>query len=515
MTAGARVRHAELHREIRPRDADAVIVARVDHHVGGGRHVAPDAIDAARPCRVEVMLRRLVRLARMAAETDLAPWCAELAAVRVVAVRARHATVEHLRLQKGAVLVDLVADLPVRVVEPILEQRDSMGVTERPAVAVVVGELAAARVTAPAQLDFARRLARRRPLRVARLRADRPRDGLALVERDGESLRPAVETSPVAFLLRPRDVARAGPMARLARDVDLGIGGGEPPRPGVVVFSHACRVALGAHVVPVLTGARPVQLVTVGHVLARVEMKPSLPALGARPRVPGDAERLEAAVGEFDEVLLERRCSERIRDVVVVQHAVGAIGSHHELPVTPEERRRHAGVREARVVEVAGDAGVCRRLHGEIVMRSPPVLLGLLVTLPARRVPHVTCRRARRRKAAGPGHAHPAARLQPPGARRDRQRGESHGGTERNRSRDTPRPGNRLCRSIGCGPPSLPLASAHVPYWPSCVPTRRQRDYSNAKIRFQSFFMLMTTQLCFFAWAIKASGKVPTLDVGP
>src|SRR5204863_81427 len=84
---------------------------------------------------------------------------------------------------------------------------------------------AAGRVSAPAQLDFARRLARRRPLRVARLRADRPRDGLALVERDGESLRPAVETSPVAFLLRPRDVARAGPMARLARDVDLGIGG--------------------------------------------------------------------------------------------------------------------------------------------------------------------------------------------------------------------------------------------------------------------------------------------------
>src|SRR5438046_2642839 len=184
-------------------------------------------------------------------------------------------------------------------------------------------------------------------------------------------------------------------MARLARDVDLGIGGGEPPRPGVVVFSHACRVALGAHVVPVLTEARPVQLVTVGHVLARVEMQPSLPALGARPRVPGDAERREAAVTDFDEVLLDRRCAER------------------------------------------------------------------------------------------------------------------------NRSRDTPRPGNRLCRSIGCGPPSLPLASAHVPYWPSCVPTRRQRDYSNAKIRFQSFFMLMTTQLCFFAWAIKASGKVPTLDVGP
>ena len=28
-----------------------------------------------------------------------------------------------------------------------------------------------------------------------------------------------------------------------------------------------------------------------------------------------------------------------------------------------------------------------------------------------------------------------------------------------------------------------------------------ERAYSNAKIRFQSFFMLMTTQLCFFAWS--------------
>ena len=43
-----RVRHAELHREVRARDAEAVIVARVDHHVGGGRHVAADAVGAAR-----------------------------------------------------------------------------------------------------------------------------------------------------------------------------------------------------------------------------------------------------------------------------------------------------------------------------------------------------------------------------------------------------------------------------------------------------------------------------------
>ena len=38
---------------------------------------------------------------------------------------------------------------------------------------------------------------------------------------------------------------------------------------------------------------------------------------------------------------------------------------------------------------------------------------------------------------------------------------------------------------------------------------------SNAKIRFQSFFMLITDQPFFFAWAISASLNVPTLDFGP
>ena len=95
--SGARVRHAELHREIRPRDAEAVIVARVDDHVRRRRHVAADAVGAARARRVEVMLRRLVLLGGVAAETDLAPRRPQLAAVRIVTIGARHALVEHLR----------------------------------------------------------------------------------------------------------------------------------------------------------------------------------------------------------------------------------------------------------------------------------------------------------------------------------------------------------------------------------------------------------------------------------
>src|SRR2546425_10352689 len=108
------------------------------------------------------MRRCLVLLARMATEPDLAPRRAERAAVRVVAIGARHATGEHLRLQEGAVLVHLVADLPVGVVEAVLEQRDSVGSAQWPAVHVVVGELAAPRGAAPAQLDLSRRPGRPR-----------------------------------------------------------------------------------------------------------------------------------------------------------------------------------------------------------------------------------------------------------------------------------------------------------------------------------------------------------------
>lgn len=49
----------------------------------------------------------------------------------------------------------------------------------------------------------------------------------------------------------------------------------------------------------------------------------------------------------------------------------------------------------------------------------------------------------------------------------------------------------------------------------SLIPVSPCASYSNAKMRFQSFFMLMTTQPFFFASAISASEKVPIFDLGP
>jgi hypothetical protein len=42
----------------------------------------------------------------------------------------------------------------------------------------------------------------------------------------------------------------------------------------------------------------------------------------------------------------------------------------------------------------------------------------------------------------------------------------------------------------------------------------RRGTYSNAKMRFQSFFMLMMVQPCFFAMSYIAWLKVPTLVFG-
>ena len=216
-------------------------------------------------------------------------------------------------------------------------------------------------------------------------------------------------------------------MAGLAGDVDRGVRGGEAPGLRVVVLAHAGGVALRAHVVPVLAGTRPVQLVGMGHVLARVQVEPALPALRARPRVPGDGERLQAPARQLQQVLLELRGAERVLDLVVGESAVGAVGAHHELAVASGEGRRDSGVGEARIVEVAGHRRLGRRLHGQIVMGAAPALLDLGVALAADLMPDVGRDHRSGRRSAGQPPRPRAHRLPPPEAgRRDDEDREAH-----------------------------------------------------------------------------------------
>ena len=65
-------------------------------------------------------------------------------------------------------------------------------------------------------------------------------------------------------------------------------------------------------------------------VLIRIEMVPALPARGAGPRIPSDAERLELSVGKLNEILLEGGGAERVGDLIVVQLSVPALRADEE-----------------------------------------------------------------------------------------------------------------------------------------------------------------------------------------
>src|SRR5512139_410016 len=99
-------------------------------------------------------------------------------------------------------------------------------------------------------------------------------------------------------------------------------------------------------------------------------MKPALAAGGLRPRIPTNAEGLQAPAGELDEILLQRIDAEGVGDAVLAQGAVGTVRTHEEPAILPEERRDHPVVGERGIVEVAQDRGGIRDLHGAVMMRT-------------------------------------------------------------------------------------------------------------------------------------------------
>ena len=75
-----------------------------------------------------MMARHSVLLRRVALLAYAVPRSAKLAAVRLVAVAAGNARGKHLALLERAVVVDLVAHLPVRFVETAGKRRDRVRV---------------------------------------------------------------------------------------------------------------------------------------------------------------------------------------------------------------------------------------------------------------------------------------------------------------------------------------------------------------------------------------------------
>ena len=167
-------------------------------------------------------------------------------------------------------------------------------------------------------------------------------------------------------------------MARFAADVDFEEVGLVGVGREVVVLVVVGRVALGAHRVPVLRQARPVQRIAgFDPFVRRIGRRDVEPLLLVD--VPRDAQHLHAAVGELDHVLLQRSDAEGVFDFVVVVLAVGAFGVDHELLAVAEEPRLLVETGELGVVEVAEHRLVGRQFHGAIVVRAfPQVVLGLM-----------------------------------------------------------------------------------------------------------------------------------------
>ena len=101
-------------------------------------------------------------------------------------------------------------------------------------------------------------------------------------------------------------------------------------------------------------------------------MKPSLTAALRRAGVPGNGEGLIAAAGKRDEILLQGLDTKSVGDRIVVESTIGAFGAHHEFSVALEEGRGDAVVLEGGIGEITEHAAIVRRLHREVVMRSPP-----------------------------------------------------------------------------------------------------------------------------------------------
>ena len=205
----AGVGDAKARREIRARDAEAVIVARVDHHVGPLGHVAGGAARRGRAFRMVMMrggavLRLLVTL--VADAVALRP---QLERMRLVAVAAADALREHLALAERGVVVDLVQHLAVGLEQAGLEEARHVRLEELLPGAPAFGDLGAAGMADAAGLELLGAGPRRAADGVAGGGVDGPMDALRARRSGREPVIAALaRAQPALPAARPR---RHGP----------------------------------------------------------------------------------------------------------------------------------------------------------------------------------------------------------------------------------------------------------------------------------------------------------------
>ena len=296
--------------------------------------------------------------------------------MRLMAIGTGDTGGEHPALPEGAVVVDLVLHLAVGRIEPLGQRRDGMRVREPLAGNPILGKCAAPGVAEAAGLDFlAQQRWRGTAVRVAGRRIGLPGDAVAFVELNQQALGRVGGTSeppPVLRLPRPIDMPRSLAVAGLAADADLRPGRRETVACRIVVLADAGRVALRAHVVPVLVQPGPMQDIGMADILAGIEVEPALAARRPRAAVPGDRQRLQPAVGELHQVLLQGIDAEGVFDLEGGEPSVRAIGLDQEFSILAEEAGSDAVIVEMRVAEVAEHGRIGGVVHGVPVLRRLP-----------------------------------------------------------------------------------------------------------------------------------------------
>ena len=319
-----------------------------------------------------MVLRRIELGGIVAARAQRIGLDAQLLRVRFVAVHAGHAVLVHLALQEGAPDVDLFTLLAVGMIIGRHRQRQAMAVLQRCTRFAVLAQGRAAGMAGGADIHAGRvgRAVAHGEFRIAR------REFPCLVPVALQLRQALVALCPIRGpgLGGPVHMVGALAVAGFAGDVDFAVGGLVGIAGGVVALPQVGRMALGALQRPVLVATGPVQRILVVDLLAGLQMEPALAALILRPRIPGDRQRLIAAAGEGNQVLLQRIETEGVGDLVIGELAVRPVGAHHELVAAREEGGLDAVVAEFRVGEVAEDGLGVRLLHREVMMGSRPGL---------------------------------------------------------------------------------------------------------------------------------------------
>jgi hypothetical protein len=116
MALSTGIRTAHCDREIGARDAQAVILPGVDHHVVLRRHVAGDALCALAANRMVVVIGHIELDSRVAAGTQRIAFGTQFLGMRLVTIHAGHPVLMHPALQERAPDVHLFALLTIGVV---------------------------------------------------------------------------------------------------------------------------------------------------------------------------------------------------------------------------------------------------------------------------------------------------------------------------------------------------------------------------------------------------------------